>query len=62
MDDTACALTKASGVTNIDQWFASKTPIKLGGEAPGANDSMSENAQSYSRSSHSVDRRLQRHF
>jgi len=39
MDDTVCALTKASGVTNIDQWFASKTPIKLGGEAPGANDS-----------------------
>ena len=39
MDDTACALTKASGVTTIDQWFASKTPIKLGGEAPGANDS-----------------------
>jgi tripartite-type tricarboxylate transporter receptor subunit TctC len=39
MDDTACALTKASGITNIDQWFASKTPIKLGGEAPGANDS-----------------------
>ena len=39
MDDTACALTKASGVANIDQWFASKTPIKLGGEAPGANDS-----------------------
>ena len=39
MDDTACALTKASGVTNIDQWFASKTPLKLGGEAPGANDS-----------------------
>ena len=39
MDDTACALTKTSGVTNIDQWFASKTPIKLGGEAPGANDS-----------------------
>ena len=39
MDDTACALTKASGVTTIDQWFAAKTPIKLGGEAPGANDS-----------------------
>lgn len=39
MDDTACALTKASGVTNVDQWFASKRPIKLGGEAPGANDS-----------------------
>src|SRR5438132_12391303 len=39
MDDTACALTKASGVTNIDQWFAAKTPVKLGGEAPRANDS-----------------------
>jgi tripartite-type tricarboxylate transporter receptor subunit TctC len=39
MDDTACALTKASGVTNLDQWLASKKPIKLGGEAPGANDS-----------------------
>jgi tripartite-type tricarboxylate transporter receptor subunit TctC len=39
MDDTACALTKASGVTKLDQWFASKKPIKLGGEAPGANDS-----------------------
>jgi tripartite-type tricarboxylate transporter receptor subunit TctC len=39
MDDTACALTKTSGVTTIDQWFAAKTPVKLGGEAPGANDS-----------------------
>jgi tripartite-type tricarboxylate transporter receptor subunit TctC len=39
MDDTACALTRASGVTTIDQWFAAKKPVKLGGEAPGANDS-----------------------
>jgi len=38
-DETVCALTKASGVTTLDQWFASKRPIKLGGEAPGANDS-----------------------
>ena len=38
-DETVCALTKASGVTNLDQWLASKRPIKLGGEAPGANDS-----------------------
>lgn len=38
-DETVCALTKASGVTSLDQWFASKRPIKLGGEAPGANDS-----------------------
>ena len=32
-DETVCALTKASGVTNLDQWIASKRPIKLGGEA-----------------------------
>jgi tripartite-type tricarboxylate transporter receptor subunit TctC len=38
-DQNVCALTKASGVTNLDQWFAAKKPIKLGGEAPGANDS-----------------------
>lgn len=38
-DETVCALTRASGVTTLDQWFASKRPIKLGGEAPGANDS-----------------------
>jgi tripartite-type tricarboxylate transporter receptor subunit TctC len=38
-DMTACALTKASGVTNLEQWFAAKEPVKLGGEAPGANDS-----------------------
>jgi tripartite-type tricarboxylate transporter receptor subunit TctC len=39
MDETACAITKASGVTTLDQWFAAKKPVKLGGEAPGANDS-----------------------
>ena len=38
-DENVCALTKASGVTNLDQWFAAKKPVKLGGEAPGANDS-----------------------
>ncbi|MBI2992417.1 MAG: hypothetical protein HYY47_09835 [Deltaproteobacteria bacterium] len=38
-DSTACALTKASGVTSLDQWFAAKEPVKIGGEAPGANDS-----------------------
>jgi tripartite-type tricarboxylate transporter receptor subunit TctC len=38
-DETACALTTASGVTNMDQWLAAKKPVKLGGEAPGANDS-----------------------
>ena len=34
-----CALTKASGIDSLDDWFAAKKPVKLGGEAPGANDS-----------------------
>jgi Uncharacterized protein conserved in bacteria len=34
-DSTVCALRKESGVTNMDQWFASKSPIKLGGLSPG---------------------------
>jgi tripartite-type tricarboxylate transporter receptor subunit TctC len=38
-DQNVCALTKNSGVTNLDEWFAAKKPVKLGGEAPGANDS-----------------------
>jgi tripartite-type tricarboxylate transporter receptor subunit TctC len=38
-DENVCALTKASGVTSLEQWFAAKKPVKLGGEAPGANDS-----------------------
>ena len=38
-DSTVCALRKESGVTNIDQWFASKTPIKLGGLSPGNSTS-----------------------
>jgi tripartite-type tricarboxylate transporter receptor subunit TctC len=38
-DSTVCALSKASGVTNIDQWFAAKTPIKLGGLSPGNSTS-----------------------
>jgi tripartite-type tricarboxylate transporter receptor subunit TctC len=38
-DSTVCALRKDSGVTNIDQWFAAKTPIKLGGLSPGNSTS-----------------------
>lgn len=33
----ACAFTKASGITNIEKWKASKVAIKVGGTAPGAN-------------------------
>ena len=38
-DETVCALTKASGISSLDDWLAAKKPVKLGGEAPGANDS-----------------------
>jgi tripartite-type tricarboxylate transporter receptor subunit TctC len=38
-DSTVCALRKESGVTNMDQWFAAKTPMKLGGLSPGNSTS-----------------------
>ncbi len=34
-EDSVCALTRASGITSVDKWMASKTPVKLGGVAPG---------------------------
>src|SRR6202165_3304365 len=30
-----CALTKASGITSLDKWFAAPAPVKIGGVAPG---------------------------
>ena len=38
-DSTVCALRKESGVANMDQWFASKAPMKLGGLSPGNSTS-----------------------
>ena len=38
-DENVCAVTKASGINSLDDWFAAKKPVKLGGEAPGTNDS-----------------------
>ena len=38
-DSTVCALRKESGVTNMDQWLAAKTPLKLGGLSPGNSTS-----------------------
>jgi tripartite-type tricarboxylate transporter receptor subunit TctC len=35
-EDVACSLSKASGVTTIDQWRAAKTPVKIGGLVPGS--------------------------
>lgn len=34
-DNRVCVLSKASGVTSVEKWIASKTPVKLGGVAPG---------------------------
>lgn len=36
-DHVVCAMTKASGITSIDKWMASKTPVKMGGIAPGTS-------------------------
>jgi tripartite-type tricarboxylate transporter receptor subunit TctC len=35
-DSGVCALTKASGITSVDKWFAAKTPVKIGATAPGS--------------------------
>ncbi len=42
-DNGACALTKASGITSLDKWMASKTRVKLGGGGPG--DTTTANAK-----------------
>ncbi len=34
-EDVVCGLTKASGITSVEKWTASKAPVKLGGNAPG---------------------------
>jgi tripartite-type tricarboxylate transporter receptor subunit TctC len=38
-DSPVCALRKESGVTNMDQWLAAKTPVKIGGLGPGNSTS-----------------------
>ncbi len=34
-DHVVCALTKASGITSLERWKNAKTPVKMGGIAPG---------------------------
>jgi len=34
-DHVVCALTKASGITSLERWMNAKTPVKMGGIAPG---------------------------
>jgi tripartite-type tricarboxylate transporter receptor subunit TctC len=36
-DHGACVFTKASGITSLEKWMASKTPVKIGGVAPGSS-------------------------
>ena len=35
-EDCAFAFTKASGITSVEKWMASKTPVKMGGVGAGA--------------------------
>lgn len=35
-DHLVCALTKASGITSMEKWRASKTPVKMAGMGPGS--------------------------
>ena len=38
MDHSVCVFqTKASGITSIDSWRSAKTPVKVGGLAPGSS-------------------------
>jgi len=39
-ESRACAFTKASGITSVERWVASKTPVKIGGIGGGAPDDM----------------------
>jgi tripartite-type tricarboxylate transporter receptor subunit TctC len=35
-EETAFAFSKSSGITSVEKWLAAKTPVKMGGTAPGA--------------------------
>ena len=39
VDNPVCALTKVSGITSIEKWFAAKEAVKLGGVGPGGTAS-----------------------
>ncbi|HEU4342526.1 MAG TPA: tripartite tricarboxylate transporter substrate-binding protein [Candidatus Binatia bacterium] len=38
-DSVVCAIHKASGITNLEQWMAAKSPVKIGGLGPGNSTS-----------------------
>jgi tripartite-type tricarboxylate transporter receptor subunit TctC len=35
-DKSVCVMTKASGLTSVEKWMASKAPVKLGATGPGS--------------------------
>ncbi len=35
VDHLTCAISKASGITSLDKWMASKEPVRFGGVGPG---------------------------
>lgn len=35
--DSVCAFSKTSGITSFERWKTAKTPVKVGGTAPGSN-------------------------
>ncbi|MGH7817949.1 MAG: hypothetical protein ACREOR_11220, partial [Candidatus Binatia bacterium] len=37
VDHSVCVLTKASGITSIEKWCATKTAVKVGGLGPGSS-------------------------
>ncbi len=37
-DTNVCALSKASGITSMEKWMASKTPVKIGASAGGTSE------------------------
>jgi tripartite-type tricarboxylate transporter receptor subunit TctC len=61
-DTTAVGVTKASGVSSIEQWLSVKTPVKFGGIGPGtATDDFPQDTPSDSRFTHPTRDRLQGH-
>jgi tripartite-type tricarboxylate transporter receptor subunit TctC len=36
-EHVACAFSRASGITSLDRWASSPSPVKMGGTAPGSN-------------------------
>jgi tripartite-type tricarboxylate transporter receptor subunit TctC len=36
-EEAVYAFTKASGITSVEKWMASKTPVKMGGVSPGVH-------------------------